>query len=58
MENSKYKLDLFKVIKSVQFIKPKKLDTKIIAKIITLNIKTYNKIDDHGIINKLIYNLS
>jgi len=58
MENGKYKLDLFKVVKPVRFIEPKKLDTKIIAKIITLDIETYDKIDDHGITNKLIYNLS
>jgi len=58
MKNGQYKLDLFKVIKPVQFIKPKNEAKKINEKIITLDIETYDKVDDHGITIKHVYNLS
>jgi len=58
LQNGKYKLDLFKVIKPARFIKPKKEDKKCNEKIITLDIETYDKVDDHGITIKHVYNLS
>jgi len=57
-ENGKYKLDLFSVKKPVRFIESKKLDDKLNDKIITLDIETYDKIDEQGITQKYVYNLS
>lgn len=58
LQNGQYKLDLFKSIKPVRFIKPNKEDKKCNEKIITLDIETYDKVDDHGITIKHVYNLS
>jgi len=58
LQNGQYKLDLFKVIKPVRFIKPNKVDKKCNEKIITLDIETYDKVDEHGITIKHVYNIS
>jgi len=58
MQNGQYKLDLFKVIKPVRFIMAKKEESKMNEKIITLDIETYDKVDDKGITIKHVYNLS
>jgi len=58
LKNGNYKLDLFKVIKPVQFIKPKKEDKKLNEKIITFDIETYDRVDEHGITIKYVYNIT
>jgi len=58
IQNGKYKLDLFTVRKTVRFIESKKKDTKLNEKIITLDIETYDIIDEQGITHKNVYNLS
>jgi len=57
-ENDIFILDLFKVEKPVRFIDSKKVDKNINEKIITLDIETYDKMDESGNIKKLVYNLS
>lgn len=57
-ENDIFILDLFKVEKPVRFIESKKVDKNINEKIITLDIETYDKMDESGNIKKLVYNLS
>jgi len=57
-DNDSFKLDLFKVEKTVRFIESKKVEKKLNDKIITLDIETYDKIDEQGIIYKHVYNLT
>jgi len=57
-DNDSYKLDLFKVEKPSRFILSKKIDKKLNDKIITLDIETFDKTDENGIIHKNVYNIS